>query len=223
MPKVKKLPSQLNTMISHLETTQLKARINTLIANAIGGDVLSEEGGGFLTVMAKGNPDIRKDIPVAFEMYTLLSHFLSRLPVMEAAIGDDLTILSLTPSILHDDSRGKIVALVPIGRGDFSDVAYWLADGLPSPHVKNMDGLLALCFSIEEHDGVKHLLPEWFAAFYVNGKANHCVPLLGLRSILTNPQFGGDWVDVALKRMVAFGLPNTDAMAAAATVKPAMA
>jgi hypothetical protein len=51
--------------------------LSSLIQAAIGGDVITEEGGGFVAVMAQSNPHIRQDIPSAFEMYTLLEHFLA--------------------------------------------------------------------------------------------------------------------------------------------------
>ncbi len=44
---------------------------------------------------------------------------------------------------------------------------------------------------------VEHLLPEWFAAFYVRGEPCHCIPIPALRSVLADQRFGGDWVGVA--------------------------
>ena len=61
---------------------------------------------------------------------------------------------------------------------------------------------------------VEHLLPEWFAAFYVRGEPGHCIPILALRSVLADQRFGGDWVAVALERMTAFALPQEQAASA---------
>lgn len=193
--------------------------INEMINAAISGDVLTGDGGGFVAIMAKNSPSIRQDIPVAFEMYTLLSHFLNRLPFLATQLSENKLDVTLTPSILHDHATGRVVALLPIRDGEISDVAYWLADGLPSGRVKQMAGILAIPFSIEEHDSTKHLLPEWFAAFYVAGDAHHCVPILALRSVISDQKFGGDWVDIALNRMTVFCLPNLDATIAVKTKK----
>jgi len=193
-------------------TMPTQEQIGSLIEAAISGDVLLNEGGGLIALMSKSIVGIKKDIPAAFEMYTLLSHFLSRLPLVATQLDDDRPDVSLTPSILHDDANGRIVALLPIASGEFAEIAYWLADGLPSDRVKQMSGVLAICFSVERHADADRLLPEWFAAFYVEGNARHCIPILALRSITSDQSFSGDWVDIALQRMAVFCLPRADAM-----------
>ena len=50
--------------------------LEAFVAQAISGNVFAQSGGGFVSVMAKSTPAIQKDIPAAFEMYTLLEHFL---------------------------------------------------------------------------------------------------------------------------------------------------
>lgn len=204
----------MNTAISadtvQLDTTK-EEKISVLINTAISGDVLTDDGSGLIAVMAKSRQSIQQDIPAAFEMYTLLSHFLSRLPLLAAHLGEDQPDVALDPSILHDDANGRIVALIPIANGEIGEIAYWLADGLPSERIKQMAGVLAICFSIEKLAATERLLPEWFAAFYVDGDARHCIPILALRSIMGDENFSGDWVDIALNRMAVFSLPRADA------------
>jgi hypothetical protein len=176
--------------------------INTAIGSDV--DVVADEGSGFLAIMGKSNPNIRQDVPAAFEMYTLLSHYLPKLPLHAVPLGG-VDVL-LTPSVLYDSAAGRVVALIPIEANQMELVAYWITDQLRSSTVKAMAGLLALPFSVEEHDGVRHMIPEWFGAFYVNGNEDHCVPILALRSVTYDQRFG-DWVAVALERMQVFGLP----------------
>lgn len=190
-------------------------RLSELVTAAIGGDIFSETGGGFVTVMAKGAPSIKTDIPAAFEMYSLLEHFLKTLPNSVTPMGPDSPVMELSSGIRVSADGDKLVALIPINAGELADIAFWLADGLPSREIKKMPGLLALPFSIEVHDEIQHLVPEWFAAFYVKGIADHCIPILALKSVMNDQRFGGDWVAVAIHRMTAFSLPQADAEAAA--------
>lgn len=189
--------------------------LEVFVAQAISGDVFEQSGGGFVGVMAKSVPAIQKDIPAAFEMYTLLGHFLKSLPLRQGRLTFDAATLMLEPGIVVDSEEGKVVALLPVQAHQLSEVAFWLADALPSREVKAMPGMLALMFTVETHDEVKHLLPEWLAAFYVQGDGRHCVPILALKSVLEDERFGGDWVAVALHRLTEFALPQADAQQAA--------
>ncbi|MBH3383299.1 hypothetical protein I5S53_04810 [Pseudomonas juntendi] len=189
--------------------------LEAFVAQAIGGDVLAEAGGGFVGVMARSAPSIQKDIPVAFELYTLLEHFLKSLPIRREPISFDAPTLEIEPGIVVDQKGHKVVALLPIQAGQLGDVAFWLAEALPSREVKSLPGILALAFSVETHQDVKHLLPEWMAAFYVEGEGRHCVPILALKSVLEDERFGGDWVAVALHRLADFALPQAQAQQAA--------
>jgi len=190
-----------------------RAALQALIDEAIGGDVLAGADFGFVGVMARAAPAIRQDIAPAFEMYTLLSHYLGTLPLATSAL--DGVEVALAPAIHYDQSNGRLLALLPVGRNELALVAHWLADGLRSDVVKAMPGMLALPFSIETHDGRRHLLPEWFAAYYVDGKPAHCVPLLALASMADDGRVA-DWMAVAFERMALFGLPCGDARAAVA-------
>jgi hypothetical protein len=192
------------------DADQRKADIANLIQAAISGDVIDDADGGFIAVMAKSNPNVRQDIPAAFEMYTVLSHYLEKLPFYEVAFNADLL---LTPAIFCDKESSKLVALLPVQAGDLDLIAYWIAGGIRSDTVRKMGGVLALPFTIETHSEVRHLIPEWFAAFYVGGNEDHCVPSLTMRSITLDDRFG-DWVAIAVERMTTFGLPNAAASSA---------
>jgi hypothetical protein len=187
-----------------------RSDIASLIQAAIGGDVIDNSDGGFVAVMAKGNPNVRQDIPAAFEMYTVLSHYLDKLPLYEVAFSADLL---LTPAIFYDEQSSKLIALLPVQTGELDLIAYWVAGGIRSETVRKMGGVLALPFVIETHDEVRHLIPEWFAAFYVGANEDHCVPSLTMRSITLDERFG-DWVAIAVERMATFGLPNAAASSA---------
>ncbi len=182
----------------------MKDKISAMIEAAIGGD-------GFVSIMGKSSPGIRQDIPAAFEAYTLLSHFIGRLPVHPVTLDATNPLSDLSPAILHDATAARLVALLPICAGELTAVAYWITDSVRSDQVKQMAGVLALPFSIETPlTGVEVLLPEWFAAFYVDADPGHCIPILALRAVLADERFG-DWVSVALERMAAFGLPQEQA------------
>ena len=192
-----------------------REELEALVAHASGGNVLAQDGGGFLSVMAGSTAAIQKDIPAAFEMYTLLEHYLKTLPIRHEMLAFGANPLALEPGIVVGHDAGKVIALLPIQAGQFGEVAFWLADALPSRELKAMSGVLALMFSVQAHDNIRHLLPEWTAAFYVKGNAGHCVPILALKSVLEDERFGGDWVAVALHRLSEFALPQAAAEEAA--------
>lgn len=181
-----------------------RAELAALVDSAIGGDVLTDSGGGFVAVMAKGNPNIKQDIPAAFDMYALLSHFLQKLPIYAVTLEEADALLA--PAVLFDEPAGRIVLLIPVEKNELDAIAFWVAEGIRSNTVRAMGGILALPFSIETHDDVRHLIPEWFAAFYVDGSEDHCIPSLTFRSVTLDERFG-DWVAIAFERMRVFGLP----------------
>jgi len=192
-----------------------REEIKGFVSKAIGGDIFDESTGGFVGVMARSSAGVQKDIPAAMEMYTLLDYFMYSLPLASRYLAFDAEPIPLEPGIVVSEQGDKIVALLPIQAQQLTEVAFWLADALPSREVKAMPGLLTLMFSVEAHDDVQHLLPEWTAAFYVQSNKDHCIPILALRSVLDDERFGGDWVTVALHRMSEFGLPQQAAFDAA--------
>lgn len=171
---------------------------------AVSGDVLTDSDGGFLRVMSCKTRVVQRDIPAGFEMYTLLTHFLPKLALH--AVNLSSADVLLAPAVLYDEPAGRLVALIQVNAHELELVAYWLSAGIRSDIVKGLPGLLAVPFSIEAHEGRRHLIPEWFAAFYVDGNEDHCVPILALQSIIADERMG-DWVSVAFERMGAFGLP----------------
>ena len=192
----------------------MKNEIRDMIDSATSGDVLSDEGGGFVYIMSKKSPGIKQDIAAAFESYSLLSHYLDSIPVHPVSLEKAESLQELSPGVIYDKDMGKLVALLPIGDEELNLIAYWITDSMQSDSIKKMAGVLALPFAIEEHAEVKHLIPEWFAAFYVNGSKDHCIPILALKSVLLDQQIGNDWVTVALERMTSFALPQDNAQKA---------
>jgi hypothetical protein len=193
------------------QDNRLRVLLAALIQQGIGGDIISNNDGGFLAIMAKSDPHVRQDIPAAFEMYTVLSHYLDKLPVQAMSLNK--AEVSLQPAVYYDGIAGKLVALFAVRPGELNLIGYWIADGIRSDTVRSAAGILALPFSIETHDDVQHLIPEWFSAFYVNSDKDNCVPVLTLRSVVHDERFG-DWVAVALEQMPNFGLPCAAASSA---------
>ena len=186
------------------------ATITDLLDAAISSDAVSDDGQcGFIRVMAKGRAPVRTDIAVAFEMYGLLRHFTDSLNWRRDRPE------SLAPGIYTQAT--SVVALIPVPAGELPELAFWICDGLRNEHVKRQAGVLGLAFVVERHADREHLIPEWWAVFYVGGSPEHCVPLLALRSVVDDERIGGDWVSTSLARMDAFGLPTASATAALET------
>ena len=194
----------------------VRHKIDTMIRRAmIGGEYVNGQNDGFISVMVrKGIPSVQKDIPAVFEAYALLSYFLGVLPCQATMLNSTQVLANLQPTIHHDMINGRLVVLIPISPGELGYVAHWLTDHLRSHHVKNMPGTLALAFSMEHHQEIAWLLPEWFSAFYIQGKTEHCIPILSLPSVLTDQRLGEDWVSMALERMTIFSLPQKQAVTA---------
>jgi hypothetical protein len=198
--------------------TSVAETLSTLVDQAISEHGIEEQP-GFIQVMArKDRRAVQNDIPAAFEMYTLLQHYLERLPLTEMRLGEDLPEVELTQGILYDGEHKRLVVLIACEANTLPYVAHYVADRIPSGELKARPGTLALAFSIERHGepGNEHeyLIPEWHAAWYVSHDPGHCIPVLALQSVLHDEQFSGDWVDVALHRMGVFRLPRTKALEA---------
>lgn len=186
--------------------------LKSLIAQAIGGDILHETNGGFVAVMAHKGVDILNDIPAAFELYALLDHFIDLFPLQMSSFLEGW--VQMTLAVHYDAAQQRVLCMVPIAQGELEHVAHWISGRLYSDRVRGMPGMLALPFVIERHDGVDHLIPEWFAAFYVDGNPDHCVPLLTLMSATLDPRLN-DWVRMAILRMPLYGMPCVAAQTAA--------
>lgn len=186
-----------------------RAALLGLIDVAISVDAASADGGGFLSVMSRSRPHIQQDIPAAFEMYTLLSHHLLTLPLRLLSLQD--ATVAIMPAITFDSHSGRVVALIRVEPRQLELIAYWVTAGLQSDTVRGKAGVLALPFSIEMHDEVPWLMPEWFAAFYTDTDSAglRCIPILALRSVMQDERFA-DWVVIARQRMRMFGLPTNE-------------
>ncbi len=95
--------------------------------------------------------------------------------------------------------------------------AHWITQGLLSASLKEHAGVLALPFMIQPESEAPsahcHLMPDWFAAFYVDGNPVHCIPILAMKSMHeTQLSDGLDWVELALLRMAHYGLPQQNAL-----------
>lgn len=180
----------------------IKAAIST---DDVTGTEQGNGNAGFIDVMSARDKNIQKDIPAAFEMYTLLQHFSDSLPLF------DIAPTALKSGIYIDAQKQTVVGIVPIPEDMLGYISCWITDSMHSAEVKRMPGLLALPFSIEKHDDIEMLIPEWFAVFYVDGSVDHCIPVLALKSVTEDERFG-DWVDVALHRMEHFNLPAQAAL-----------
>lgn len=188
----------------------IRAEIATLTDAAMCGDWEFGEAASVLRAMGR-NTLQAKDVPGAMEMVALLQHFAPRLRVIDtSSLGEDGKDVELAQGIVW--GSGKLLLLIEIPVGEFENIAYWVADTLPSSKIKAMPGVLALPFTVESpgEDGNGHrvLFPDWFAVFYPHGKAEHAFATLVLRSMLSHEALGGDWVDVAVSRMGFYGLPR---------------
>lgn len=187
------------------------AHLNELATAAMGEN-------GLITVMGKKGALVQRDIPAAFEMFSLLSIYLGKLPVLMTPLGEGAAEVLLEASIIYDKDNQRVLALIPVGPKELGYIAHWVVDSLRSETVLAMPGILALPFSIENHEETELLIPEWFAAFYADGNEDHCIPMLVLNSVTEDQRFS-DWVSVALERMPVFGLPCSQAASAIKTMQ----
>jgi len=188
--------------------------LDALINNAIVvDDVIGDTGGGFISLMAR-NKQTLKDIPAAFEMYTLLQHQMRALPLHETKPYAPFDLAIGTHGVLDTDTLGRVLFVMAVHDNFLNHFAHWITDALMSNKVKGMAGFLALPFSLQNMNGQWHLIPEWVAAFYPGGQRGHCVPLLTLQSMVHEEKIGSDWVQSGLHRLSHFGLPVDDALGA---------
>lgn len=193
----------------------LKQKLQELVSNELECDVLSNTGTGFISVMSSTKQKLVKaDIPAAFEAYSLLSLAMDKYPALHGQLTNTTDTISINRGTVYDESNKRVVTLIPIQEGELEYCAQWLTDNLHSTKAKQFAGTLALCFSIEDHANESHLIPEWFAGFYVESDENRLIPLLSLKSFIANLDKDVDWVGVALERMRFFGLPCAVAQAA---------
>ena len=187
------------------------------------GSIHEPDRCGVIAAMGRNNPSIRRDIPAAFEAYSLLLGQLERAEPHD--VTPDVPVAGLSPGVYcmpcadvgeaHAESvRGRVVCLTRVEAGMLGYAAHWLADNLYSETVRRMGGILAVPFEIRQIDARDHLVPDWFCIFYQSANPRLNYPLLSFRSILTDERFRGEWTDVARLRAPLYGLPMHDPMKA---------
>ena len=193
--------------------TEIRDSIASLTDSALCGE-WKESDDSILKIMGR-NAAYARDVPVATEMIALLQHFAPALEIRHAPeLGHDhAPDVHLSPGIVWGD--GKFLLLLDVPADTFEYIAHWIADRLPSAQIKAMPGILTLPFTIEPKgdDGRLFLFPDWFSVFYPYGWKDNVFPILGLKSVLMNESFGGDWVKAAIGRMGFYSLPRREAEA----------
>jgi hypothetical protein len=195
----------------------LESSLSSAISRCLEAYNLGCHDSNFLDVMAAKSRTVSLDIPAFFELASLILLGVEKAGVTPATLSSDLPPL-LTSQAVHYDADGlRGVALLTIPAGGLEYVLHWGAASLQSPKVKALPGVLALPFSVESRNDTQYVLPDWFAAYYVDGDPEKCVPLLTLKAMLDHEGMAGDWVDVALQRMPLYRLPQTKATQAVST------
>lgn len=202
--------------------TGISGNIRNMLLYEIGS--LYEPGRcGVIAAMGRNDPSTQRDIPAAFEAYSLLLNQLDRTELQNAAPGAPVVELSpgvhCMPCTDGDGEqaasvKGRVVCLVGVEAGMLGYAAHWLVDNLRSDTVRRMGGILAVPFEIRQIDARDHLVPDWFCIFYQSANPRLNYPLLSFRSVLTDERFRGEWTDVARARAPLYGLPMHDPMKA---------
>ncbi|HEN3280819.1 TPA: hypothetical protein U5D21_002666 [Yersinia enterocolitica] len=200
------------------------AFINEKVSEAISQDFDSNGDGiqsGFISLMVLKGNHVLKDIPIVFEMFSILSYATTKFPIVNYEFKNDteIDLYQFKNTIVASEEKNKLILFLTVDAGDLPYVAHWISDSIPSQQVKSMAGLLAIPFSIELHAGNPFILPEWCAAFYVNNNSKHCIPTVTLHSMANSnvEGFSGDWTENALHRLSFFNLPVRDAQKAVQT------
>lgn len=172
---------------------------------------------GTIQLMARKGPAFQKDIPAASEFYAFLLSALNKTAVQQTSLDEDAARVSIAaPAVHHDEDTRRVLVLANIAAGMLPYEAHWITQGLFSASLKEQAGVLALPFMIQPESEATsahcHLMPDWFAAFYVDGNPAHCIPILALKSMQESQLSGFDWVELALLRMAHYGLPQQDAL-----------
>lgn len=172
---------------------------------------------GLIAIMGESRDKIR-DIPAATEAFTLLQNALEKVPLVTDALSAPIT--DLTERIIYDHKSGKVIYFMNIEPELLDIKTFWLSGNLPE-HIKKSPGTFVLLFSIENHEGVERLIPEWFSLFYVQSDVTQCVPILIFYAVLQHTEFT-DWVPVSLHRAEYFNMPVEEALAIMSAVETAM-
>lgn len=174
--------------------------------------------GGMISLMGT-HAHLQRDIPAAFEAFTLLLHLSKNLPIQAACEQIDITMPQLAWVPPTADSEGTLLMVAHMPPGLFGDIALWITDLTRSATLKTMPGALALPFSVAMANDGMVLVPEWAAAFYPHQQHGNCFPLLVFESMLNQGIVPPDWTETALHRLGHYRLPVDAAQANLATMR----
>lgn len=153
---------------------------------------------GVIAALQQKSVDARRDIPAAFEAYSLLLRALDRHPAQAIEDGS-------TPSQeagVYVLNNHYVICATPIEAGMLRYEALWATEYVFSEKLKDLPGTLMTLFEVEHINEQQHLFPEWFSIFIDHQDGRF--PLLTMRSVLADERFN-DWVKLAHERMGEYG------------------
>ncbi|QTP13406.1 hypothetical protein [Serratia symbiotica] len=163
------------------------------------------------------------DIPVITEYFSLLDYVLekqSEIGTLPITVDGEILINRLQTAAYRSEDNKQCLLAIAVNEGELGYIAHWVADRIRSVRVSNMPGVLLLPFTVESHESIPFLLPDWCAAFYVDQNPDTCVPIITLQSVLTNNAIPGDWTLSALHRLHSYHCPVSKALAGAEKERP---
>lgn len=159
--------------------------------------------GGLIASMGQSNIQ-SEDIPRVTEAYSLLEHFVEKLPIVQNNFDHDS--LKIEPCIAVDNRR--LVLLMPIKAEMGKHICHWLFDNIYSEKLKAHAGIVAIPFQFATIKERLQIIPDWFFCFYPEGEKMYFTPSLIIKSALNNDLIGEDWVSEAVARMTFYRLPT---------------
>lgn len=191
--------------------------IDAMVVNAISAD----RPDGLINQMGRLSAT-QKDIPMAFEMLTLLQYHQRKLALQDCVFDDD-SEASLQPGIAYEitGDAGKLLMKMPYDINSLQHEAHWIVDRFASSSRKALAGLLALPFMLMKSAEGWQLMPDWTVAVIPDDHGVRSLfPILTFGSMVELKQIGADWVPYALHRLAAYGLPVSEALAGINEVIP---
>lgn len=187
---------------------------------AISEDVLSANEGkyGLVQLLHSKGPKFAADIPAAFEYFSLLEHVITTCNPIEIVLTESsrkFSVNGLSTGVYVTEAQKQLLLAIQVEAGMLSYVAHWITETIPSEKIKALPGTLVIPFALEDHGNASFLLPEWCAAFYVDGEDEKCIPVITLRSVLHTESIPPDWTLSALYRLHSYDLDVDKAIKAA--------
>lgn len=159
--------------------------------------------GGLIASMGQNSIQV-EDIPRVTEVYSLLEHFIEKLPIVQNDFEHDN--LRIEPCITMDKKR--LVLLMPVKADMGKHICHWLFDNIYSHTLKAKPGIVAIPFQFATIKEQLQIIPDWFFCFYPEGEKLFFTPSLIIKSALSNDFPGEDWVSEAVSRMAFYRLPT---------------